>query len=111
MTARKINGNVVTKRILWVKEMTAALKELPLDNKETFLKSKNNVAAAESYLRRALEALFDLGRHILTRKYALPVTEYKKIAGGLVNSHNNLSGLPAQAGASSMSLYLIELFF
>jgi uncharacterized protein YutE (UPF0331/DUF86 family) len=38
------------------------------------------VAAAESYLRRALEALLDLGRHILAKGYGMGVTEYKEVA-------------------------------
>ncbi len=36
--------------------------------------------AAESCLRRALEALFDLGRHILAKGFAEGVTDYKDIA-------------------------------
>nr|HID14426.1 DUF86 domain-containing protein [Anaerolineae bacterium] len=39
-----------------------------------------NVGAAESYLRRALEALLDLGRHILAKGFGLGVSEYKEIA-------------------------------
>lgn len=44
---------------------------------------RHKIAAAESYLRRALEALFDIGRHILAKKFAYPATEYKEIAKGL----------------------------
>jgi uncharacterized protein YutE (UPF0331/DUF86 family) len=39
-----------------------------------------NVAAAESYLRRALEALPDLGRYILAKSFGQGVSEYKEIA-------------------------------
>ena len=35
---------------------------------------------ADSCLRRSLEALFDIGRHILAKGYARGVTEYKEIA-------------------------------
>ena len=38
------------------------------------------MGAAESYLRRALEALLDLGRHILAKGFGLGVSEYKEIA-------------------------------
>ena len=48
--------------------MIEALQDLPIQNKEKFLASKHNIAAAESYLRRSLEALFDIGRHILTKR-------------------------------------------
>jgi len=63
-----------------VLESLEALEDLPLRDRAEFLRSRHNVAAAESYLRRSLEALFDIGRHILARKYGLPVVEYKEIA-------------------------------
>ena len=61
-------------------EALEALEDLPLRDRAEFLRNRHNVAAAESYLRRSLEALFDIGRHILARKYGLPVVEYKEIA-------------------------------
>lgn len=64
--------------------MIEAIKELPLQNRTEFLKDRRNVASAESYLRRALEALLDLGRHILAKGFAYPATEYKEIAKGLL---------------------------
>jgi uncharacterized protein YutE (UPF0331/DUF86 family) len=84
MTAGRIIPEVVTERILWVRKMTEALRELPVTDKGRFLATKHTVAAAESYLRRALEALFDLGRHVLAKKFGLPATEYKEIATGLL---------------------------
>jgi len=83
MTAAKINGDVVSQRVYWVKRMIESIRTLPLNEKAAFLQNQHNVAAAESYLRRALEALFDLGRHILAKKYAYPAAEYKEIAEGL----------------------------
>jgi len=67
--------------------MVEALQDLPIQNKEKFLASKHNVAAAESYLRRSLEALFDIGRHILTKRFGTPATEYKEIAKGLLEKN------------------------
>ncbi len=63
--------------------MIAALQDLPIYSKKKFLLNKHNIAAAESYLRRALEALFDIGRHILVKKFGAPVTEYKEISKSL----------------------------
>jgi len=83
MTPGKINRNVVTQRAAWVKQMIEALQDLPIQNKQKFLFNKHNVAAAESYLRRALEALFDIGRHILAKRFGAPVTEYKEISKSL----------------------------
>jgi uncharacterized protein YutE (UPF0331/DUF86 family) len=83
MTSGKINDRVLVERIRWIKKMKAAIEDLPLHSKDEFLRNPHNVAAAESYLRRALEALFDIGRHILARKFAYPAAEYKEIATGL----------------------------
>lgn len=84
MTSGKINDRVVVQRVQWIKQMREAIKDLPIQDKKVFLKNPHNVAAAESYLRRALEALFDIGRHILARKFAYPAAEYKEIANGLL---------------------------
>jgi uncharacterized protein YutE (UPF0331/DUF86 family) len=83
MTPGKINEKVVSQRASWVLEMIDALRELPLTNREEFFQNKHNLAAAESYLRRSLEALFDIGRHILVKHFAYPAAEYKEIARGL----------------------------
>lgn len=86
MTPANIDRKVVTQRAAWVKEMIDALRDLPPRNKREFLQNRNNVAAAESYLRRCLEALFDIGRHILAKRFAFPATEYKEIARGLLDN-------------------------
>ena len=84
MTPGDIDHKIVAQRALWVHEMIAVLHELPLEEKAAFLADRHKVAAAESYLRRSLEALFDLGRHILAKKFAYPATEHKEIAKGLL---------------------------
>lgn len=48
--------------------------------KEEFISSKRDFAAAESFLRRALEAAFDIGRHIMAKTYGAKEIEYKAIA-------------------------------
>jgi uncharacterized protein YutE (UPF0331/DUF86 family) len=84
MTAGKVNERVVVQRVQWIKRMREAIKDLPVDDRKKFLGNPHHIAAAESYLRRALEALFDLGRHILARKFGYPAAEYKDIAQGLL---------------------------
>ncbi|HDD53586.1 MAG TPA: DUF86 domain-containing protein, partial [Thermosulfidibacter takaii] len=84
MTAGKISKGVVSERISFIREMMRCIQELPLDDMEKFLEDKRNAASAESYLRRALEALLDLGRHILAKGFGYPVAEYKEIARGLL---------------------------
>lgn len=83
MTPGRIDPNVVAQRALWISEMLSALNDLHLEDKETFLTDRHKVAAAESYLRRSLEALFDIGRHILAKGFGYPATEYKEVAKGL----------------------------
>ena len=83
MSPGDIDSKVVAQRVFWISQMADALKDLRLEEKAVFLADRHKVAAAESYLRRALEALFDIGRHILAKKFAYPATEYKEIAKGL----------------------------
>lgn len=84
MPPRKISEKVVVGRIAWIEEMLAGIAALPLDDKSVFTQDSRNIAAAESYLRRALEALLDLGRHILAKGFGLTVSEYKEISQGLL---------------------------
>lgn len=79
MTPSRIREKVVAEKTAWIREMMGSIKRLPLDSKEIFLSDWRNTAAAESSLRRGLEALMDLGRHILAKGFGQPVAEYKDI--------------------------------
>jgi uncharacterized protein YutE (UPF0331/DUF86 family) len=83
MTPARLSKRVVSDRLAWVARMMAEIRALPLADREAFFADSRNVWAAESCLRRALEALFDLGRHILVKGFALGVSEYKEIASSL----------------------------
>ena len=50
---------------------------------QQFLSDKRNAPFVESYLRRGLEAVFDIGRHILAKTYGFKEIEYKAIAKAL----------------------------
>jgi uncharacterized protein YutE (UPF0331/DUF86 family) len=52
-------------------------------SKEEFLSDRKNPPFVESYLRRSLEVVFDIGRHILSKIYGFKEIEYKAIAKGL----------------------------
>jgi len=80
MTPQLIRSRVISERSAWIRDMLERLKALPLESFESFTSDPRNPASAESYLRRALEALLDLGRHILAKGFGLAVTEYKEIA-------------------------------
>ncbi len=83
MSPGDIDSKIITQRAFWIFQMVDSIKDLHLEEKSAFLADKHQVAAAESYLRRTLEALFDIGRHILAKQFAYPTTEYKEIAIGL----------------------------
>jgi uncharacterized protein YutE (UPF0331/DUF86 family) len=83
VTPSSINGSIVADKTAVVRRMLAAMATLPLGSEAEFLANPHHAAAGESYLRRALEALLDLGRHLLAKGFGLPVTEYKEIAAGL----------------------------
>lgn len=80
MTPGRLSRRVVTDRLGWIERMLGEIRALPLSSLEEFLADRRNVWAAESCLRRALEAIFDLGRHILVKGFGQGVSDYKEIA-------------------------------
>ncbi len=80
MTPDALSRRVVVDRLSWVSSMLDEIRALPLADQEAFFSDRRNVWTAESCLRRALEALLDLGRHILAKGFGRGVTEYKAIA-------------------------------
>jgi uncharacterized protein YutE (UPF0331/DUF86 family) len=86
MMASQLRAQVVTERVAWTTEMMARLRDLPLSTFADFNADPRNLAAAESYLRRALEALLDLGRHVLAKGFGLAVVEYREIAHALMQA-------------------------
>ena len=83
MTPSRLRAKVVAERVAWVRSRLRDLSALPLGSLAEFEADPRNVAAAESHLRRALEALLDLGRHILAKGFGRAAVEYKDIARGL----------------------------
>jgi len=80
MSPGKVSKRIAADRLAWIERMLEEIKRLPLGSLEVFLADSRNVFAAESCLRTSLEALFDLGRHILAKRFGVGVTEYKEIA-------------------------------
>jgi len=79
MSPTKISKRIVADKVEWINKMLDEIGYLPMDSFESFVSDKRNIFAAESCLRRALEALMDLGRHILAKGLAKGVSEYKEI--------------------------------
>ena len=80
MIPTRVSKRVVVDRLAWIDRMVAEIRALPLQDRTAFFADRRNVWAAESCLRRALEALLDLGRHILAKGFGIGVSEYKEIA-------------------------------
>ena len=80
MSPNKISKRVVADRLTWIEKMVGEIRALPLENYDSFAADRRNVWAAESCLRRALEALMNLGRHIAAKAFGTGITEYKEIA-------------------------------
>ncbi|MGB7297087.1 MAG: DUF86 domain-containing protein [Candidatus Aminicenantales bacterium] len=56
------------------------LKPFSSMSEQEFFSDRRNPPFVESYLRRSLEATFDIGRHILAKTYGYRGIEYKAIA-------------------------------
>jgi len=80
MVISRLNIGKIEKGISLIQEFLIGLRELSEMSPEEFLSDKRNPSSAESYLRRSLEAIFDIGRHILSKTYGLKELEYKDIA-------------------------------
>jgi uncharacterized protein YutE (UPF0331/DUF86 family) len=80
MVISKLNIDKIARILSLIQECIAEMKRLSMMQEEEFLSDKRNPAAGESYLRRSLEAMFDVGRHILAKSYGFKDLEYKKIA-------------------------------
>jgi len=83
VTPKHISKRVAVDRLETVRFLLSEIRSLPLQNREAFFSDRRNVWAAESCLRRGLEALFDLGRHILAAAFGEGIGEYKEIAAKL----------------------------
>lgn len=77
-------SNLNTARILeltrYIESCLEEIKPYSRIGIKDFLSDKKTPPFVESYLRRSLEALFDIGRHILAKTYGFKEIEYKEIA-------------------------------
>jgi uncharacterized protein YutE (UPF0331/DUF86 family) len=79
-----INKTLIEQRLGFILEYHNQLAKFAEKTREEFLADKILVAATESYLRRILESIFDIGRHILAKNTRVDLAqEYKGIAKGL----------------------------
>jgi uncharacterized protein YutE (UPF0331/DUF86 family) len=77
-----LNIKQIEDRLGFIIKSIARLKRLSRLDQQDFLK-EDNPAVAESYLRRSLEAILDIGRHIIAKTAGKGMVEYKEIARAL----------------------------
>ena len=80
MTPGKVDLKVVGDRLRIVERCRADLEAIPHDSLEEFLADRRNPLAADAALRRALEALFDVARHLLAKGKGMAGLEYREVA-------------------------------
>jgi uncharacterized protein YutE (UPF0331/DUF86 family) len=79
-----IKRDMVRERLSLIQDAASILDNLSALPLPQFVSDIRNPATAESYLRRALEAVFDVGRHLLAASGQVSLaSEYKSIARGL----------------------------
>ncbi|MBT9133490.1 MAG: hypothetical protein DDT37_01430 [Firmicutes bacterium] len=106
-----LNKLIIQSRLTLIHDCIEQLMRLGAMRRADFVGNKDIVAATESYLRRSLEAIFDVGRHILARSGGADLaTEYKGIAKGLgdrgVVSQRLATTLVAMAGYRNRLVHL-----
>jgi uncharacterized protein YutE (UPF0331/DUF86 family) len=80
VTASAVRLKLVRERLAAVAGYVAALRALPQETETVFLADRRNPDSAESLIRRALEALFDVARHLLAKGMGKGALEYKEVA-------------------------------
>jgi uncharacterized protein YutE (UPF0331/DUF86 family) len=91
MSPGLISRVVVADKAAAIHRLLDGIRSLPLENLASFTADRRMVAAGESYLRRALEALLDLARHLLAKGFGRAPAEYAAVArelgeAGIVDS-------------------------
>ena len=80
MTQGRINLKVVDDLLQVLHACVGDLRKLPAGSFGDFTASFQTPAAAESFLRRAVQSLFDILRHLLAKGFGQGTLEYKELA-------------------------------
>ncbi len=63
-----VSFEFIEDRLARIRASSARLKKLQNLTRDQFLANPDNYAIAEHHLRRSLESMFDIGRHIIAKK-------------------------------------------
>jgi uncharacterized protein YutE (UPF0331/DUF86 family) len=80
MTQGHVDLKVVSTRLEIIDSCLGQLRSLPTSSLTVFLADTRNPAAAESLLRRTIEALLDIARHLLAKVFGEGPLEYRQVA-------------------------------
>ncbi len=80
MTRGSLSLKIVGDRLDLIADCLDGLRKLPASSLEEFSSDHRNPAAAESLLRRAVQAVFDLLRHMTSKTHGRGLLEYKELA-------------------------------
>ncbi len=84
MTPGSVDLKIVRDRLLLVEQSVGDLRSLPHADLEEFTSDRRNILAADAALRRGLEALFDVARHLLAKGHGIGRLEYRVVAQSAV---------------------------
>lgn len=80
MVISKLNLDKIYENIDLVGDFLEKLRRISELSLEDYFADEKIPAATESFLRRGIEAIFDIGRHILSKSFAFRALEYKEVA-------------------------------
>lgn len=80
MTPGSVDLKIVRDRLLLVEQSLEDLRSLPQTDVDEFTSDRRNILAADAALRRGLEALFDVTRHLLAKGVGVGSLEYREVA-------------------------------
>jgi uncharacterized protein YutE (UPF0331/DUF86 family) len=80
MTPGAVDLKIVRDRLQLVAQSLVDLRSLPQTTFEEFADDRRNILSADAALRRALEALFDIARHLLAKGAGVGSLEYRVVA-------------------------------
>ena len=80
MTPGPVDLKIVRDRLSLVEQSLEDVRSLPHANLDEFMSDRRNILAADAALRRGLEALFDVARHLLAKGHGIGSLEYREVA-------------------------------
>jgi len=85
-----VNFEFIEDRLAQIRTSSTRLKNMQNQTKEQFLSNPDYYAIAEHHLRRSLESMFDIGRHIIAKKGLGKPEKYSHIIE-LLGQHSIIS--------------------